>query len=86
MVKRLRCPFWGPTAAQKTIRYRSPFKIQADLWRDILDDAAKDAKEVAGKVQHRRLQIWLNPVKSDEDEGVTKVYVPTVQCKDDMLA
>ena len=61
-------------------------KSKADLWRDILDDAAKDAKETAGKVQHRRLQVWLNPIKTDEDEGINKVYVPTVQCKDDMLA
>jgi hypothetical protein len=62
-------------------------KMRADMWADILEDSAAACTEKAGKVPHRRLKIWLDIVGSSlsEEVDVAAAYVPSKQCKDDML-
>lgn len=61
-------------------------KKKAELWDSILEDAAKTAKATVGKAQRVRLMHWLDPVTdAQEDEDASKVYVPSRQCKEDLL-
>ena len=62
-------------------------KVKGQMWADILDDSAAACDDKAGKVPHRRLRMWLDIVGSSlsEEVDVQAAYVPSKQCKDDML-
>ena len=61
-------------------------KKDAEMWHDILEDGAKALKAAPGKTHHRKLLRWLDPIGDVMDDDVSAEYVPSKQCRDDMLA